>query len=110
MNSMLNELSKSGTKVSDSIKSLTGKSFQELMASGKSVGDVLSILDKNAKANGKSLADMFGSSEAAKELMILVTDSGKAFNEVLSDMGNVVGATDKAFDTISGTNGNKFRI
>ncbi|WP_291671150.1 phage tail tape measure protein [Clostridium sp.] len=110
MNSMLNELSKSGTKVSDSIKSLTGKSFQELMASGKSVGDVLSILDKNAKANGKSLADMFGSSEAAKAAMILVTDSGKAFNEVLSDMGNVVGATDKAFDTISGTNGNKFRI
>lgn len=110
MNSMLNELSKSGTKVSDSIKSLTGKSFQDLMASGKSVGDVLSILDKNAKANGKSLADMFGSSEAAKAAMILVTDSGKAFNEVLSDMGNVVGATDKAFDTISGTNGNKFRI
>ncbi|MDU6876313.1 MAG: phage tail tape measure protein [Clostridium sp.] len=110
MNSMLNELSKSGTKVSDSIKSLTGKSFQELMASGKSVGDVLSILDKNAKANGKSLADMFGSSEAAKAAMILVTDSGKAFNDVLSDMGNVAGATGKAFDTISSTNGNKFRI
>lgn len=110
MNSMLNELSKSGTKVSDLIKELTGKSFQELMASGKSVGDVLNILDENAKANGKSIADMFGSSEAAKAAMILVTDSGNAFNEVLSDMGNVVGETDKAFNTISDTSGNKLRI
>lgn len=110
MNSMLNELSKSGTKVSDSIKTLTGKSFQELMASGKSVGDILNILDENAKANGKSLADMFGSSEAAKAAMILVTDSGNAFNEVLSEMGNVAGATDKAFNTISDTSGNKLRV
>lgn len=110
MNSMLNELSKSGTKVSDSIKTLTGKSFQELMASGKSVGGVLNILDENAKANGKSLADMFGSSEAAKAAMILVTDSGNAFNQVLSEMGNVAGATDKAFNTISDTSGNKLRV
>ncbi|MDC4240870.1 phage tail tape measure protein [Clostridium tertium] len=110
MNSMLNELSKSGTKVSDSIKNLTGKSFQELIASGKSVGDILNILDENAKANGKSLADMFGSSEAAKAAMILVTDSGNAFNKVLSEMGNVAGATDKAFNTISDTNGNKLRV
>lgn len=110
MNSMLNELGKSGTKVSDSIKELTGKSFQDLIASGTSVGDILNLLDENAKANGKSLADMFGSSEAAKAAMILVTDSGKAFNEALSDMGNVIGETDKAFNTISDTKGNKLRI
>jgi TP901 family phage tail tape measure protein len=110
MNSMLNELGKSGTKVSDSIKELTGKSFQDLIASGSSVGDILNLLDENAKANGKSLADMFGSSEAAKAAMILVTDSGKAFNETLSDMGNVIGETDKAFNTISDTKGNKLRI
>lgn len=110
MNSMLNELGKSGTKVSDSIKELTGKSFQDLIASGSSVGDILNLLDENAKANGKSLSDMFGSSEAAKAAMILVTDSGKAFNETLSDMGNVIGETDKAFNTISDTKGNKLRI
>lgn len=110
MNSMLNEFGKSGTKVSDSIKELTGKSFQDLIASGSSVGDILNLLDENAKANGKSLADMFGSSEAAKAAMILVTDSGKAFNETLSDMGNVIGETDKAFNTISDTKGNKLRI
>lgn len=110
MNSMFNELGKGGTKVSDRLKELTGQSFQDLISSGKSVGDVLTILDENAKANGKSLADMFGSSEAAKAAMILVTDSGNAFNESLADMGNVVGATDKAFSTISDTTGNKLRL
>lgn len=109
MNSMFNELSKSGTKVSDKLKEITGSSFQELISSGKSVGDVLSILDENAKANGKSLSDMFGSSEAAKAAMILVSGEGKEFNEVLSKMGDVTGATDKAFNTISDTSGNKLQ-
>lgn len=109
MNSMLNEMSKSGTKVSDTLKELTGKSFQELIASGSTVGDILSVLDENARANGKSLADMFGSSEAAKAAMILVTDSGNAFNEALKDMGNSAGAVDKAFNTVNDTTGNRFK-
>lgn len=109
MNSMLNELGKSGTKVSDNLKELTGQSFQDLIASGSTVGDVLSVLDENAKANGKSLSDMFGSSEAAKAAMILVTDSGNAFNEALKEMGNSVGATDKAFKTVDETTGNNLK-
>ena len=106
---MFNELSKSGTKSSDILKKLTGQSFQEMIASGKSVGDILAIMSDNATVNGQSLADMFGSSEAAKAAMILATDSGNAFNSVLKEMEQSVGATDKAFETIDNTTGNKFK-
>ena len=109
MNSMFNELSKSGTKSSDILKKLTGQSFQEMIASGKSVGDILAIMSDNATVNGQSLADMFGSSEAAKAAMILATDSGNAFNSVLKEMEQSVEATDKAFETIDNTTGNKFK-
>ncbi len=44
MNSMLNELGKSGTKVSDTLKEKTGKSFLELMQGGASLSDVLQII------------------------------------------------------------------
>lgn len=109
MNSMLNELGKSGTTASDTIKELTGKSFQELIASGSTVGDVLAIMSDNATKNGQSLADMFGSSEASKAAMILATDSGNAFNETLIKMSDSAGATDKAFNTVNETTGNKLK-
>lgn len=48
INSMLNELSKSGTKSSDVLKEKTGKSFQELISEGKSLSDVLAIISEAA--------------------------------------------------------------
>lgn len=59
MNSLLNELGKSGTKASEALKKGTGKTFQELTELGYPVGDVLVMLEKEAKKSGVSLADMF---------------------------------------------------
>ncbi len=109
MNSMMNELGKSGTNASKALKEMTGSTFQELIASGKSLGDILAIMDNGAKANGKSLADMFGSAEAGKAALVLATDSGEAFNDVLGKMNNSAGATDKAFERMSNTTGNTFK-
>lgn len=96
MNSMLNELSKSGTKVSDVIKSKTGKSFQDLMKEGKTLGDVLQIVKKAADEQGLSFMDMFGSSEAAKAGLILLGDSSSKFNSMLGKMKASTGATTEA--------------
>lgn len=109
MNSLLNELGKSGTKASVALKKGTGKTFQELMTSGKSVSDVLTILEKEAKKSGISLSDMFGSAEAGKAALVLATDSGNAFNSLLKDMGNSLGATDAAFEKVNNTTGNKLK-
>ena len=108
MNSMLNELGKSGTDASEIIKDKTGKSFQDLMAEGKSLGDVLKILDDNAKKNNQSLADMFGSAEAGKAALTLLSDGSEAFNSSLAEMNNSTGATQKAFDKLQ-TPAERFR-
>lgn len=105
MNSMLNELGKSGTTANKALKQASGESFQDLIKSGKSVGDILAMMEKHAKKSGKSLSDMFGSAEAGKAALILSTNSGKAFNETLEKMKNSAGATEDAFNKVNSTTG-----
>lgn len=109
MNSLLNELGKSGTKASEALKKGTGKTFQELTEGGYPLGDVLVMLEKEAKKSGVSLADMFGSAEAGKAALVLATDSGNAFNSLLEDMGDSLGATGIAFDLVSNTHSESFK-
>lgn len=105
MNSMMNELGKSGTIASDALKKMSGSTFQELLAKGMSLGDILGLMDTKAKESGKSLADMFGSAEASKAGMILSTNSGKDFNEMLEQMANSAGSTEAAFNKMDATKG-----
>ena len=79
MNAMLNELGKSGTKVSDTLKEKTGKSFLELMQDGASLSDVLQIISDSAKEQGLAFGDLWGSAEAGKAGLILLGDSAAAF-------------------------------
>ncbi len=109
MNSMLNELGKSGTKASDMLKSKTGKTFQTLMEEGNSLSDVLSMLDESAKANGKALGDMFGSAEAGKAALTLLNGDASQFNDMLAKMQDSAGSTEEAFGKMQ-TSGEKVRI
>lgn len=109
MNSMLNELGKSGSITSELLKNKTGKSFSELTADGQSLGDILSFISEEAKKDNKSLSDMFSSTEAGKAALVLATNDGKAFNDMLVEMGNSSGATDAAFEKVSNTTGNKLK-
>lgn len=109
INSMLNELSKSGTKSSDVLKDLTGKGFAELVGEGKNVGEILNIINKYASENGLALNDMFGSAEAAKAAMVLVNNEGKDFTKMLGEMQNATGETEKAFKKMSETEAYKLK-
>lgn len=108
LNSMINELGKSGSKSSDVLKSETGKSFSELMASGKSLADVLQILKTNADKNNLSLGDMFGSAEAGKAGLTLLGDGADVFNTSLKEMLGSTGATETAFEKMQ-TTSQKFK-
>lgn len=101
MNSMLNELGKSGTKVSDTLKEKTGKSFLELMQEGASLSDVLQIISDSAKEQGLAFGDLWGSAEAGKAGLILLGDSAAAFNGTLEQMQNSTGATETAFGKLN---------
>lgn len=108
-NSMFNELGKSGTKANEAVKkAFNGKTFQQLIKEGKSVGDVLGGMDKYAKKNKLSLADMFGSAEAGKAAIILAAEGGAEFNSTLEEMGDVAGSTQKNFDKMGETAGERF--
>lgn len=108
INSMLNELSKSGTEVDKTLRKVSGKSFRELISSGKSVGDVLVILEDYAKKNKLALGDLFGSSEAAKAGLILANNAGKDFNATLKDLQNSTGITEDSFNKVSNTTQERF--
>lgn len=108
LNSMLNELGKSGTKASTIIKKSTGKSFTELMKEGKNLGDVLKIVKDEADKNNLSLADLFGSAEAGKAALSLLADGGYEFSDSLEAIQSSAGATQQAFDTVSNTSTAKF--
>lgn len=95
LNSMINELGKSGTKASKVITEKTGKSFAELIQEGKSLGDVLGIMQEYADETGVSMGDLWGSAEAGKAALVLVKDGVDGFNSSLKEMGEAAkdGAT-----------------
>ena len=106
INSMLNELGKSGTKVSDILKEKTGKSFAELMENGESLADVLSVLKESADEQNLSFGDLWSSAEAGKAGLILLGDSAEDFNSTLAQMQESTGATETAFEKLQ-TNSSK---
>ena len=106
MNSMLNELGKSGTSADKKLREAAGAGFKELMAEGKSLSEVLNILQEDAIKNGKSLADVFGSAEAGKAAVTLLSDGVKGFNKQVKNMlkaSDGVGATQAAFEQMEDT-------
>ena len=106
MNSMLNELGKSGTTADKALRAAAGKGFKELMAEGKSLSEVLNILQEDAAKGGKSLADVFGSAEAGKAAVALLSDGVEDFNEQVANMlaaSDGIGATQAAFEKMEDT-------
>lgn len=100
MNSMLNELGKSNTKVAGILKDETGKSFQQLMEEGYSLGDVLKIIDDNAKASGVGFNDMWSSSEASKAGITLLSGGVAEYNATVAEMVNSSGSTQEAIEKL----------
>ena len=100
---MFNELGKSGTDVSDILKKQTGKSFQELMSEGKSLGEVIEVLADYADNAGVGLSDLFGSVEAGSAALTIANKGAEEFNSILNQMTNSAGATETAYEKMQTT-------
>jgi len=109
MNSMLNELGKSGTSADKALRQAAGKGFSELMAEGKSLADVLNILQGEADKSGKTLADMFGSAEAGKAALTLMANGVEGFNDEVSAMVDSTGAAQSAYEKMMNTTEEKIK-
>lgn len=86
MAAMLNELSDSGTDVGSTLEDRTGKSFQELMADGWSLSDVLGLLKQAADDSGKGFNELWGQSTAGAAAMTLLNAGSKEWNSTMEVM------------------------
>lgn len=103
MNSMLNELGKTGSTADKALKQAAGAGFKELMAQGNSLADVLAILQGEADKSGLALADMFGSAEAGKAALTLMANGASGFNDEVSAMVDSAGAATAAYNQMMET-------
>lgn len=95
LNSMIAELSSSGSKANKTLKKVTKKGFKDLAKEGKSLGDILSILDKEAQKSGQSLNDMFGSQTAGSAALTLMSNGLDGYNDMLKEVANSEGIAQK---------------
>lgn len=100
---LFNELGDAGSNVAKILQEQTGKSFQELMAEGKSTGDVLAILSTAADETGVPLNNMFGSVEAGSAALALSGDNADTLAANLDRLTNSTTETDGAFEKMSET-------
>lgn len=98
---MLVELSKEGSKTSDTFQRIAGKSFKQFVAEGGSVQGALQLLERHAQQTGVGVNDLFGSVEAGAAALTLTGKGTDAFTNALDEMGNSAGATEEAFGTMS---------
>lgn len=101
--SMLNELGDTGSTVGKILKQQIGKSFAELNADGKSLGDVLQVLYDSVGGNATKFAGLWSSVEAGTGALSLASSGADKFNGVLQQMQADSGATQTAYDTMTNT-------
>lgn len=101
--SMLNELGDTGSNVGKILQQQTGKSFAQLNAEGKSLGDVLQILYDSVGGDSTAFAGLWSSVEAGTGALSLVSGGADKFNGVLAQMVDSAGATDTAYQTMTDT-------
>lgn len=88
MNTMLNELGDSGTQIGGILKQKTGKSFQDLMRDGYSLGDVLKITKDYADENGIAYNELWGSMEGGKAALAILNGGVDEFNDTVGIMAS----------------------
>lgn len=99
----LSELSKEGSVAFQNFEDATGQTFPEFVAAGGTVQDAMLALGEHAEAQDTPLTNMFGSIEGGMAAAALASESGaERMADAMGEMGSSAGATDEAFDTMSG--------
>lgn len=101
--SLMKELSKQGSKTAATLQTETGKSFTELMAEGKSLGDVIQILSDSVGGDATAFSNLFSRQEAATAATVLLKTGTEDYNNTLKKVTNSTGAADEAYKKMTDT-------
>lgn len=101
LSTMMDELADGGSAVAGILQEQTGQSFAELMAGGKSLGDVLEILGASVEYDNTAFSNLWSSSTAAKGAISLFDGSAAAFNKTLKEMETSSGTVAKNYEKMT---------
>jgi TP901 family phage tail tape measure protein len=101
--SLMKELSKQGSKTAATLQTETGKSFTELMAEGKSLGDVIQILSDSVGGDATAFSNLFSRQEAATAATVLLKTGTEDYNNTLKKVTNSTGAANDAYKKMTDT-------
>lgn len=101
LNGMFNELAKDGSTVSQILQQQTGKTFGQLMADGKTLGDVMQILNESVNGNSEAFLNLWGNTRAGKGALALLNNGVDEFNTEVDKMLNSTGNVEEALNNLS---------
>lgn len=106
----LQELSDSGKGVGEQFAELSGKTFKQFIADGGTLKEALDILTGGLQ-EGQDISQLFGSSLAGNAMSLISAGEGADYyDKVLGALTDSSGATDKAFERMSGTIQSKTKL
>ena len=100
LNALLNELSKNGSGVANILQQKTGKTFGQLMADGKSLGDILEILNDSVDGDSEAFKNLFGNVRAGKGALALLNGGIDEYNAEVDKMLNATDNVANALDDL----------
>ena len=101
LNGMFNELAKDGSTVSQILQQQTGRTFGELMAEGKTLGDVMQILNKSVDGNSEAFLNLWSNTRAGKGALALLNNGVGEFNTEVDRMLNSTGNVEDALNNLA---------
>ena len=114
LNSLFAELGKSGTTASKNLiaaaegTKYAGMSFQDMMAAGVPLNEVLDLIGGHAAKSNLSMLDMFSSIEAGKAALANSGQNAAAYTDALAAMSTETDVVGDAFDKVTGTSAERF--
>ena len=114
LNSLFSELGKAGTMAADNLAAAAanteyaGMSFQDMMAAGVPLNEVLGLMGDYATENGLSMLDMFSSIEAGKAALSMTGEASQTFTDNLAAMSTQTDVVGEAYDKVTSTSGASF--
>lgn len=100
---MFLEFSKEGTRASEIFLEATGRTFKQFIAEGNNLQDALTVMESVANSAGMEINNLFNSAEAGNAALALTGEGAIKFAEDLKAMEESAGATEKAYEKMSGT-------
>jgi len=103
LRALLGELTKAGSNVSRVLTEQTGKSFTELVQSGKSLGDIMDILMQSANGDATAFKNYFSNVRSGGAAYFLAKEGADGYNAELERMNTVSGQAAQAAATMADT-------